>query len=402
MKDSLFGFLSQYSKKADRAFLMIMVLAICENTIFIYPIAYVRHSSMALGNIILPITYTVLFLNALSYKGAKNVRAIDFLFTIFLCISVAVSVMIHPEIEKYVSKMLEPQLLPCIPFFFLGICYSIDDISYKTIASWVCIGVLLTATYEFFIKKSNTLEDAYDMGASYVLLTSTLIAIDHAFATKNKLSIMASLVGVCYAFATGTRGPIVIIGVFLGIQLLQIVNMKSRHKIRNSLVIISIIAGILKAYELFLLPVISLFSGAGLSTRALDYLAGGDFISYTSGRDEIYETLIAKLSDNPFVGFGFFAEWPLGFFSAHNMYIELAFHYGYIVAAVVIITYIVTIIKGYKYANNLTRRWIILWACSVFIRGFFGGMYFSLEVFFLLGLSLQSIRNKYNEKTLHC
>ena len=102
--------------------------------------------------------------------------------------------------------------------------------------SWSCIGVLLTATYEFIIKSTNTLEDAYDMGASYVLLLSTLIVLDFAFRSRKLVPIIASIVGVLYAFATGTRGPIVIIGVFIAIQLLYLINARSKHKIRNTIV----------------------------------------------------------------------------------------------------------------------------------------------------------------------
>lgn len=394
------GFLKQYKNGKTKAFTMLLILALCEGTIFIYPVALVRHFSMFLGNLIFPLLYLVLFTASLGYHGFKNLKVIDFLFVLSICIYVAFSYVFNPSIQPYVNKMLQPQLLPCIPFFFLGICCSIDDINYKTIAYWSCLGILLTSLYEFSYSNSMD-EEAYDMGASYVLLMNILLVIDYSFKTKEIIPIICSIIGVFYSIAMGTRGPIVIILVLIVLEVLFIIKNNQKYRNRSIVIVLCVAAALYFIYDHYLEQFIYMFSDMNFSTRVVEYAITGDFVSHTSGRDDIYEVLVSKLETNPLTGYGFFAEWPLGFWSAHNMYLELAFHYGYPVAIIIILLYSMTIKKGYGYANELTKRWIIVWGCSVFVRGIFGGMYFSYEVFFLLGLCIQSIRNKKNAKALY-
>ena len=125
-------------------------------------------------------------------------------------------------------------------------------------------------------------------------------------------------------------------------------------------------------------------------------MALNDEILQSNSRQMIYETLINKLQEDP-MPHGLYAEKLLGFFSAHNMYIEILFYYGIFLGFIILLVLILVPIISYRRSTNpLAKQWIVMFVCCVFIHGIWGGKFFSQEVFFMLGFCIKEIQiNRY-------
>jgi O-antigen ligase len=223
-----------------------------------------------------------------------------------------------------------------------------------------------------------------------------MIAIEYAFKRKKIVAIICSVIGITYALSMGTRGPIVIIFVFLVICVWIHLNISTNKKILMMLLLalIAVDFTVSPAYRQLLTSMKRFLARNGVSTRVVDYLISGEIVSVTSGRDVIYQDLFSKLNEKPFLGYGIYGEYPLGYAAgAHNIYLEVMFHFGYPMGILLLISFVVIYIKALKKTKGkLVQSWLLLFGCMVFVKGIFGGSYLDSSVFFLLGLCLREIR----------
>lgn len=356
-----------------------------------------------------PILYSLLALLSLNSARLKWIRANDIGIIIFLTVSILLTIIFHPQNSQYIAEELWTDILPCIPFFMLGLCIDLDEDTYKTISLLSCLAILVSTLYvRYFLNSGRTLggshNEDYSMYWSYLLLPNTLIAIDYFFKSKKLLPAICSATGVIYAFAMGTRGSIVVLAVFIIICVWRYINLRTSKKI--------IVMGVLgifvwtfissSLYTQALLEFRDFLDNNGVSTRVIDYLISGEMVSQTTGRDDIYIDLLNKLNEHPFLGYGVYGEYPLGYHAgAHNIYLQVVFHFGYPLGSIIMLSYITVFIKALiKTKGNLIQSWIALFGCLVFVRGIFGGNYLNYTVFFLLGLCLKSLREeRYKQKT---
>jgi O-antigen ligase len=130
----------------------------------------------------------------------------------------------------------------------------------------------------------------------------------------------------------------------------------------------------------------------------LDIAINGTIASHLSGRDELYEVVIRKISERPYLGYGVYGEWPWIGWSAHNMALEMMAHYGVILGSILLLWLIVISLKSYiKTPNSISKEMILIWMCYVYVRGIFGGSYLQFGVFFMIGFCLREIRRIQND-----
>ena len=130
-----------------------------------------------------------------------------------------------------------------------------------------------------------------------------------------------------------------------------------------------------------------------MSTRVIDMLIQKKYLSYTSGRDKIYELLLQKISEKPLFGYGIFGEKHFNILYSHNIALEIIVYYGIPVGLTIIVVYLATALRAYfrtdnKYAKDL----ILLFFVMTVARAPFGGSHLSYYFFFLIGLSLLVLR----------
>lgn len=386
-------------------FTLLIGVMLCHYTLFDYFAVIIGKLPVisVLRPLFFPILYSLLALLSLNSARLKWIRATDIGVIIFFALSILLSIIFHPQNSLYITENLWTDILPCIPFFMLGLCIDLDEDTYKTVSLLSCLAILVNTLYVFyFLSGGRALggshgED-YSMYWAYLLLPNTLIAIDYSFKSRKLFPAICSVIGVIYAFAMGTRGPIVVLAVFIIICIWRYINLRTSKKILAISVLGIIVFAFVSSplYMKFLLEFKAFLADNGVSTRVVDYLISSEMISQTSGRDDIYIDLLNKLNDHPFAGYGVYGEYPLGYLAgAHNIYLQVVFHFGYPLGIVVLLSYISTFIKALvKTKGSLTQGWIVLFGCLVFVRGIFGGSYLDYTVFFLLGLCLKFLREE--------
>lgn len=390
------------SKKKDFWYRMLLAVAFCQSSFFMYfkyaldKIPVIKYVSF----LFLPILYIVLFILAFDKERFETFYLRDAVFLIFVAASIGITYLIYPKNGVYISKALKEDILPCFPFFILGLCFFADEKTNKTLGLFSCFSIFASTLYLVYYLRNRELDND-SMYWSYLLLPNTLLAINYLFREKKLLGFIGSIVGVIYAFAMGTRGPILIIAVYAAICIWRMLKWKTATKI----VVIGIVAGFVllfissDLYLNLLYKIKTYLQTRELSTRIVDFLISNKMISYTSGRDYIYEFLLHKLGQRPLIGYGIYGEWTYGFASAHNMYLEILFHFGYVLGISFIIIYLVLVLRGLlKCKNSYYVDIILIYSCFVFVQGLFGGSYLRPSVFFLLGLCLRSYRLAVKEK----
>ena len=395
----------KYKNKSDRAFLLLMILALCEKTIFVFPVVFIGRLP-GIGEIaplIFPITYTILALISLSKERTRNIRPLDFFIVFFFYMFYIISIFRNPACEKYILEAWSVDIFPAIPFFFLGLCYRPDKISMECIGKWCAFAVVFLSLYMFFIGNAQgQLEDEYDMGAAYRLLVCTLITINYAFSSKKIFPIVASLMGVFYTISMGTRGPLAVVIFFTAVCYLY--HMKG-STIKKIVIVglIALAAGLVMndaIYYAFMSFLSNILSSLHVSTRIVDMMLQGE-LAFNEDRQVIYDFLWDKLSEQPLTGYGAYAEWTFQIQGAHRVYIEILFEYGYILGGLILLLYGITLIKTYVSIKNVYQmEWFLIWSCYVLLRGIWGERFISFQVFFLLGFCLNMIRENNKHNTL--
>lgn len=384
-------------------FALLIGVMLCHYTLFDYFAVII--GKLPVVSIFKPLFFPTLYLLLviLSFKSArfKWIRATDIGIIIFFVTSILLSIVFHPQNSPYIVDELWTEILPCIPFFILGLCINLDEDTYKTVSLFSCLAILVNTLYViYFLSGGRELggshgED-YSMYWSYLLLPNTLIVIDYFFKSRKLFPAICAIIGVVYAFAMGTRGPIVVLTACVIICIWRYMKLRTNRKIIAIIVLFIVVLLFVSSslYMQVLLEFKEFLADNGVSTRVIDYLLSGEMISQTSGRNDMYIDLLNKLNEHPLLGYGVYGEYPLGYSAgAHNIYLQVVFHFGYPLGVVILLSFICVFIKALrKTQGSLTQGWIALFGCLVFVRGVFGGSYLDYTVFFLLGLCLKSLR----------
>ncbi len=402
MNDIVLNSKKGFKINQDMVFSILIAVLFCHQTLFSYFVYVIDRIPLisSFKYFFFPILYITLFTLSFNKKRLKFIKIYDLLLILFFVISVFITTIFYPNNYPYIASSLTSQILPCVPFFFIGLSFYAEDQTINTVYLFSCIAIIINILYVFyFISSGRNLGGdnvGYSMYWSYLLLPNIMIVIEYAFRERKLFSIFCSILGIIYTFAMGTRGPIVILFFYIVVSFWISLKIDKIKKIFLFLIAIGFI--LLFFYSPLYLNFLSIirvgFMNNGVSTRVIDYLINGEIISYTSGRLDITQNLLIKLWEQPIFGYGVYGEWPLGYYSAHNIYLEIVFHFGIILGSIMIVGYIVKYLKALYVSNNeLAKRWLIMFGCLVFVKGIFGGRYMEYTLFFLLGFSLKEIRN---------
>lgn len=384
-------------------FALLIGVMLCHHTVFDYFAIVI--GKLPFVSIFKPFFFPVLYalLVVLSFNPArfKWIRLTDLGIILFFTVSIMLSSVFYPQNSQYIADRVWSTILPCVPFFFLGLCTDLDAGTYRTVSVLSCWAVIINTLYLiYFLDSGRELggshgED-YSMHQAYLILPNLLLAIDYAFRSRKLFPIVCSAVGIVYTFSMGTRGPIVVLAVAVIVCIWRYMRLRTSRKIVAVVVLAVAISAFVSSplYMKMLLDFVDFLIEKGVSTRVVDYLISGEMISQTSGRDDIYIHLLNKLLERPLLGYGVYGEYPLGYHAgAHNIYLQVVFHLGYPLGIALLLSYICVFIKALiKTKGSLMQGWIAMFGCLVFVRGLFGGSYLDYSVFFLLGLCLKSLR----------
>ena len=375
---------------------ILLVIAFCYDTLFNYATVVFRRLPIigSVGDFVMPTVVIVLvLLNIFVYKTFA-IHSYDLLITVVVVILLAISFLIYPENQQYYNvRNMRLVFLKAIPFLFIGTNFVAKKVTLRVLTYASYAAIIVNTAYLFYYMTDRDASD-YNMNLAYLMLPHVLLAIHGLFNKNLKLNVVIRIalfvVGLVFIVSMGTRGPILIMLVYLIVVIWK--NTFGYGWKRAIIPMILIGVGVYclsDSYMSLLADLRDYIEDLGLSTRALDMFFEGEYISSTSGRDDIYDILWVKIFNKP-LGYGIFGEWQFVNYSAHNIYLQVCMYFGLIIGTLVIALLLILVLKGYfSTKNTVARDFILLYLVFCVVRGIFGGEFFSDYVFFLIGLSLQ-------------
>ena len=297
---------------------------------------------------------------------------------------------------KYIQPTILRTLVACFFTFLLVSKLSTFEYlcDYFTKGSFlITLSGVLYAGIINVIGHSTTSEwSTYSMTMSNVLLLSVLWQLNAYFDSKNKLALIAAIIGSVVIFIYGSRNPFLAIGFFVSIKILFNSKRKSSSRVAIKLFFVSVVLIVLSFFKEILAFVGGMLDSFGLSSRTLYYLINADTEDITTGRAEIHDKLWDIVLNDPFLGFGVAGDEVVIQELAHSMYLSIFVTYGMILGSLVILYLFSQTIKGIRRTSGLNHNVIIMYACLVFPRSFTGGDIWANDyLWFLMALIISSL-----------
>lgn len=334
-----------------------------------------------------------------------NITINDLLLTLGFCLFILLDLLLYDYKSSIVIACL-PALVAACSIYFIGL-----SVPYEKIFTYILIGSIINIAVYLLYTLTGGMADKIsrsgDMNQSYLLLPSTLFIGMGAFSEKNKIKkwVLLSLFFcvTIYLLALGTRGVIVCIVFFIAANVM----LNSKKRITKYLAVIA--AGSL--CYLFTVKVDYLVIGAtalscffaryGLSTRITDMFTHG-MIFYDSGRDIIKQQIATAIFEHPFIGLGIGADrWLTGIY-VHNIIYEILLIFGLPIGILVILSLLVTVYSGLRYAENAREKSLVLLLfCCGFVKLLMSGSLLDEPyLYLLLGYCTQINRRTVRKNTV--
>ena len=386
---------------------LIIILAFFYSTVFYY-IQYVLSKNNILSYLI-PIIFILVIGICFFYCAQRGhlrflkLRDILFLFAVLLAIIFSIMTDVDNK-NIIIDRYLRIFFIESVPYFLIAFVFMTGDKHQKLIEAFTIFSIFLGVLYVLYMKFIGNPEALSEdnMGLSYNYLPIVILSFIFLLIKKRGrlINAISFFVGLILLVSFGTRGPIVIILSFCFLSFIHFfVNSNIKGKMVWFLVLIVLL--IFLAFEFKnIITLLSMFlEKIGMSTRVLDKITQNS-IFVDSDRSNITNVVIELIEKKPLTGYGIGGEWKYLNWNAHNMYLSIFQNLGIVIGLLVVIVPLFLSIKAFCIEKNCFIKYMILgWIAIVFVQGFFGGDYLSKDMFFLIGLSVASLRIN---KNLNC
>ena len=259
------------------------------------------------------------------------------------------SLITNPLTQEYIiNEGLKLTLPICLPVFLSYVSMRDRDLLMKVLLIVSGFITLVGVLYTFFLLQGRLYtESIYNMSIGYSLLYPMVLF----FSSKKTFLQLVSFILMALVFFIGSRGPVIVFGVYVIISLL-------RRK-RLSSVLPVILLALIVFYNLDSIFVI-LEKFFGFESRSLYLLTSGEMLSHIGGREDIYATAKKALNEVPLLGYGIFGDRvALNAFS-HNFFIEVILDFGYIFGVTFLVIFFLIIIRTYLKSNSENRDILLI------------------------------------------
>ena len=199
----------------------------------------------------------------------------------------------------------------------------------------------------------------YSMGLGYALILPCIILLYDYSEKDSYLSFFLSLSDLLFIVLFGSRGAVLGI-VFYYIYFVLIKNLvQQKHTVRTIAVTIFSLVIVLSIKEI-LQVVYEWLTKNGYYSRTI-YLLLFD-IYHDSHRNEIYARLISAIEEHPFTFRGISSDYLLVDTYSHNIFIEIIYEFGLLLAIPIIILLLYLIIKSLSFSTN--NKMLSIYLCS--------------------------------------
>lgn len=381
---------------------ILLSIFVTKNALFTYIMAAIRRLPL-IGGISFAIPpLLVLLLGLIAYRKSllKYARTKDILIPIFMLAAIMVTWIIYPENMPYLKQNYSNYIAYCLPAFIVGLTSTrYDERMFRFISIVASVSIIISYFYTFLYVGTGTYDE---LGQSYAVLPGTLFVIGYYIYSRKPFFLATAIAGALYAIMLGSRGPILLALIFTALGILLI---NPGLSVKKAFAVIIIFGSAIvfinsNAYQNILLFMRSFFASHSVSTRVIDFIISGRYVSYTSGRTDLYEKLLTILQNRPILGYGLFGEWNYNGWNAHNIYLEVVFEYGWPLGIILITWYLTKVIPTFFLEKERHNRvFMLVFITFVLIQGTMSYSHFRPELFLLLGFCLKQRRVQRYGKT---
>ena len=335
----------------------------------------------------------LMYVYALLTTGRLRIPVQTIAVLFFVGMTYLFTYMFFSQNAKYIQSTILKTLVACFFTFLLVSKLSTFEYlcNYFTKGSFLITlsGVLYVEIISVIGHSTTSDWSTYSMTMSNVLLLSVLWQLNAYFDSKNKLALIAAIIGSVVIFIYGSRNPFLAIGFFVSIKILFNSKRKSSSGVAIKLFFVSFVLIVLFFFKEILSFVGGMLDFFGLGSRTLYYLINADTVDITTGRDEIHDELWDIVLNDPFLGLGVAGDEVAIQELAHSMYLSIFVTYGMILGSLVILYLFSQTIKGICRTSGLNHDIIIMYVCLVFPRSFTGGDIWANDSLWFLMASLR-------------
>lgn len=274
----------------------------------------------------------------------RSCRISDVFFFVLICCSIVISALIFPETRTFFKDNYIDFITYVLPCYYIGLIINYDrDKNVLYFISYIGIFVILfwqVCQLLRLVEVNETSTGALgeQMEQAYMLL----FPICNLFVqeSKTKLDILMIFIGIALIFMMGTRGPIIILGLFISTYLLFFKKYRKHNFFLKTIITIAIPIFLINIKWISLIA-IPIAMSLGFSTRVFDSIVDERFnIKDSSGRDDIYGNVFEHLGSNEGV-------WGLGWGGdrlitidnlwTHNFELEILVQFGWIFGGILLL-----------------------------------------------------------------
>lgn len=342
----------------------------------------------------------ILFIKSL-FVISNNIK-IDILYVlafIIICFSITYLVFSENRIFMFTSffDVVYNPLYILLVYSFSGyifIRYIYDYELFIMYMSYISIIVVLVSIITYFIQLQfyNGVDLDY-MTFSYNMTIHTMLLINNFLYKKKKLFGIFGLIGLIIILFTGARGAIVSV---LATLLIYLMCRRTSIVRKYNFMLILVIALLILAlfYKDIIKLLIFISEQFGINSRTLHTILEGSFLD-SSGRFDIQKDIINNYT---LWGLGLYGDRRVSYLStyAHNFFVEIFAHFGFILGPFIILLIIYIILRGLLSKNDNLCLLTASFLSAGFMKLMFSGSYLNQEpaFFILLGLGVNALYDR--------
>ena len=319
-----------------------------------------------LGDLVLPITYLILFAMAGNYI-TKCFQPIDFLFAIFLISIYLVQFLMFPENEEILSEYFIPLIWSLIPMYFIGTATDINQV-YKPMYVMSILCVLLQAVNTLYFEASERMAMTIDeineqMNTSYRIMPYVIFCFWGWLRKFDLIGFISSIIGLLILLSFGSRGPVACTLLFVVLYVFFYKTFKGKWFV---LALLGLLVALSFVYlEQFFILMQGLLSQFGLSTRVIDMVMSEEVSTHLSGRDDVADVLMIKLRNAPFFGYGIGGTWKLVGMYAHNLFLDIFISFGKVPGGLMLLALLFFYFRGWHSCQTMEEKgfMMVLFCC---------------------------------------
>ncbi len=330
----------------------------------------------------------------------RHLRPGDILFYLAWMLTVLLTLFL-PKNGPYVEEVLRLVLVSVLPMYFVGVAMPYERS--KKLLFWASlIGVLATFAYQLYSLMSGRALAAdgvsYNMSTAYKVLPSVMYLLYWAFDQKGIRYWLLAAVGIVLILLCGTRGPIVIVGVYSLLEVtLRIFRKRSWKRVVSLgavvLVLLFLLVGDgISALATFLGEKVS---EMGFSSRIFDYILLDKFAT-SDGRAYLSGNLIEAICARPIQGYGLMGDRIINNGSyAHNLALELWCQFGVFIGSFLLVGFLGVLLWSVWKSRKTDRGIFCRMLACLMVKLFLSSSYLLEPYLFLtLGFAMQTIRSR--------